>query len=75
MFKTPPIFLFHFPVNWYSNKGVILYTASPDISYFLGSADAAINIHLSILNYRKLQKILNFVLGQSLVHNKMPRSN
>ena len=30
---------------------------SPDISDFLGSADAAINIHLSVLNDRKLWKI------------------
>ena len=48
----------------------ILYTGSPDISYFLGSADSSMNIQL-----QEAVENLNFVLGQSLVHNKMPRSN
>ena len=35
----------------------VLYTASPVISYFIGSADSAMDIHLSVFNYRKLWKI------------------
>ena len=52
----------------------ILYTASRDISYFLGSADT-MNIYLSVPELQEAVENLNFVLSQSLVHNKMPRSN
>ena len=44
--------------NWIlSLKHVQTLVASPDISYFLGSADSSMNIHLSVLNYRNRLKI------------------